>query len=157
MAAQEEAERARVVAVARSFLRTPYHHAGRLKGAGVDCLTLLAETFCEAGLVPHIALPHYPHDWHLHREAERYLNGLLRYTREIEGPPQPGDVVLWKFGRCYSHAAIVVEWPLVIHAFVNQGCVLEDAEKAARLARVGENGPEQGRPRPRRYFSYWGK
>lgn len=151
----EAEERARVVAVAKSWCGTPYHHKGRLRGAGVDCLTLLAEVFTEAGLIERPEIPHYPPDWMNHRDAERYMEGLLRYTSEIEGHPLPGDVVLYRFGRCFSHGAIVIEWPTIVHAHFRTNCMLEDAEKAAWLEHVGENGPDKGRRRPRKFFSYW--
>lgn len=35
----EQEERARFVATALSYVGTPYHHHGRLKGIGVDCAT----------------------------------------------------------------------------------------------------------------------
>ncbi len=82
---------------------------GPHKRVGVDCLTLLAEVFTEAGITPRIDIPYYPQDWHLYRGQERYLEGLLRHTNSIEGPPLPGDIALWKFGRCFSHGAIVIE------------------------------------------------
>ena len=57
----------------------------------------------------------------MHRDAERYMEGLLQYAHEIDGPPEPGDVALFRFGRCYSHGAIVVEWPRLIHAYWDVG------------------------------------
>ena len=119
---QEIEQRQRVVSVARSWLGTPYHSGGRKKGHGADCLTIIAEIFTEAGLVPRIEIPYYPHDWHLHHSAERYLEGLLKYTREIQGPPRPGDIALWKFGRGFSHGAIVIQWPQIIHAYAGSSC-----------------------------------
>lgn len=150
-------ERQRVISVARSWVGTPYHTAGRVKGksGGIDCLTLLAEVYAEAGLVERIPIPHYPHDWHLHRSVERYLEGLLKYTHEIEGPPQPGDIALWKFGRCFSHGAIVIAWPQVIHAYVGSSVKYENTETAQWLKCIGE-GAERGKPRPVRFFSIWG-
>lgn len=154
----EADERQRVVDVARSWLGTPYHTGGRVKGpnGGIDCLTLLAEVYQEAGLVERIDIPYYPHDWHLHKSIERYLDGLLKYTREIEGPPQPGDIALWKFGRCFSHGAIVVQWPQVLHAYVGSSCRYENADTAQWLKHIGE-GSERGKARPVRFFSIWGK
>jgi len=145
--------RAAVVAAARSWLGTPYHTGGRVKGAGADCLTLLAEVYAEANITPSIGIPYYPHDWHLHRNQERYLEGLLRFGHEIEGPPLPGDIALWKFGRCFSHGAIVIEWPLIIHAYVGRACMLENAEAAQWLSHIGEGGQGMAKPRPRRFFS----
>ena len=34
----------------------------------------------------------------------------MRHAIEILAPPQPGDVVVFRFGCCYAHGAIVVEW-----------------------------------------------
>lgn len=143
-----ENSQSRVLAVARSWLGTPYHPGGRVKGAGCDCLTLLAEVYSEAGVLPRLHIPYYPRDWHLHRGAERYMEGVLRYAHEIEHPPQPGDIALWKFGRCYSHGAIVVQWPKIIHAYCGRACTEEDASSARWLCCM-----ESGKPRPVKFFS----
>jgi cell wall-associated NlpC family hydrolase len=39
--------RARVVALARTWLGTPYHHQASLRGAGADCLGLLRGVYAE--------------------------------------------------------------------------------------------------------------
>lgn len=39
------------VAEAMTWLGTPYHHQGRVKGVGVDCATLLCEVYKEVGLM----------------------------------------------------------------------------------------------------------
>lgn len=150
-------ERKRVVKIAESWLRTPYRHMGRVKGAGVDCLTLLAEVFHEAALVPKVQIEFYPQDWMHHRDTERYLEGLMKYCTEIQGTPQPGDIVLWKAGRCFSHGAIVVAWPQIIHAQCRCMVMLDDAEKTAWLTHVGENNGDKGKVRERKFFSYWAK
>jgi cell wall-associated NlpC family hydrolase len=125
-----------VIEQARGWLRTPYHHMGRANGGGTDCLMLLAEVYESARVIPHIDVPFYPPDWHLHRDAERYLEGVMGYAREVEGPPQQGDVAVFKFGRCFSHAAIVVWWPRLIHAWSDAGVVYGD----------GGQPPLSGRP-----------
>ncbi len=116
-----------VIAEAESWLGTPYHHMARVKGIGCDCMTLLTAVYHAAGIVPEIEIPFYPPDWHLHRSAERYLDGLLRYACEIEEPPRPSDVALFKFGRCFSHGAIVTDWPCLIHAWHAGGVLRGDA------------------------------
>jgi cell wall-associated NlpC family hydrolase len=169
-----------VLKEARSWLGTPYHHMGRVKGVGCDCLTLLAAVYHAAGVVPEIEIPHYPPDWHLHRSAEPYLEGLLAYAREIALAPlqlprraggeqesaaaalallcdagkgsegaiadlvQAGDAALFRFGRCFSHGVIVIEWPTVIHAWHVGGVMVTDARQ-----------PLLGR-RPVRFFSPFG-
>jgi cell wall-associated NlpC family hydrolase len=126
-----EGRRAAIVAEAVSWIGTPFHHEARVKGAGVDCAMLLAEVYERAGIVGRIEIPHYPPDWHLHRDAERFLMRLLEHAREIAGPPQPGDVALFRYGRCFSHGAIVVAWPRVVHAnFLARAVTWGDARLA---------------------------
>jgi cell wall-associated NlpC family hydrolase len=108
--------RAAVLEEARGWIGTPFHHEARVKGAGVDCAMLLAEVYERAGLIGRIDIPHYPPDWHLHRDAERFLARLAAHAREIAGPPEPGDIALFRYGRCFSHGAIVIDWPQVVHA-----------------------------------------
>jgi cell wall-associated NlpC family hydrolase len=137
--------RKQVIAAAETWLGTPYHHMGRLKGVGCDCLTLLAAVYHEAGIVPAIEIPFYPPDWHLHRSIERYVEGLREYAREvdpIEIPGSslgtgtgPGNIALFRFGRCFAHGAVVVEWPHLIHAWNGLGVVRGDASKPNLLGR----------------------
>jgi NlpC/P60 family putative phage cell wall peptidase len=112
-----------VVEEAQTWIGTPFHHAARVKGAGVDCLMLLAEVYEHAGIAPHIEPPFYVPDWHMHRDAERYMEGLLRYARPIERIPLPGDIALFRFGRTFSHGAIIAAWPRLIHAYWAIGVV----------------------------------
>jgi cell wall-associated NlpC family hydrolase len=122
-------QRQAIIAEAKSWLRTPYHHMGRLKGVGVDCGTLLCEVYEKSGIAPHVEPSFYPPDWHLHRSEERYLSHVEQFFEEVPGPPLPGDLALYHFGRCISHAAIVIDWPMVIHAVAGVGVLEEDASR----------------------------
>jgi cell wall-associated NlpC family hydrolase len=119
-----EASRAAVTAEAEAWIGTPFHHQGRVKGAGVDCAMLLAEVYERCGLVAHFDPGYYPPDWHLHRDAERYLDRLLLYARELDRLPLPGDACVFRFGRTFSHGAIVISWPRIIHAYWAAGRVV---------------------------------
>ena len=123
-----EPKRAAVVTEAQSWIGTPFHHAARVKGAGVDCLMLLAEVYERAGIIAHIDPPFYVPDWHLHRDAERYMEGLLEYACPVE-TPLPGDIALFRFGRTFSHGAIVTQWPSLVHAYWSIGVVYGDATR----------------------------
>ncbi len=126
--------RAAVLAEARTWIGTPFHHEARVKGAGVDCLMLLAEVYERAGVIEHVDVPHYPPDWFLHQSWERYLEGVMQRAREIDGPPRPADVALFKWGKCFAHGVIVVEWPTrVIHAYFPARIVLESSAKQPPL------------------------
>lgn len=138
----ENEKRARVVAEAMTWLRTPYHKHGRVKGAGVDCSMLLAEVYEKAGIIARV-YPEYAADWHLHKTRELYVEWLERFANEVTGrDPLPGDAVVWKFGRTFSHGAIVAEWPNVIQAYMNRPVELanamQDEELRTRPMRVFE-------------------
>jgi cell wall-associated NlpC family hydrolase len=137
------AQRAAVVAEARRWLRTPYHHAAQIRGAGADCAMLPFAVYRAVGLIPDFTVDHYPPDWHLHRDAERYLAIVERHAREVPAPTGPGDFVLYRWGRAFAHGAIIVAWPRVIHALIHVG-VTEDDGEAGQLA-----------GRTRRFFTLW--
>lgn len=141
----EAQQRAAVVSEARTWLGTPYHHAAQLKGAGVDCAMLPAAVYEAVGSIPPITVDHYPPDWHLHRDVERYLDVVTSQATEVPGPTGPGDFVLYRWGRAFAHGAIVVAWPEIIHAMIDIGVTLDRGD-AGRLA-----------GRPRRFFTLWPK
>ena len=119
-------QRAAVVREALTWLGTPWRHAARVNGAGVDCGQFLIGVFAGAGLVPAFETAEYPPDWHLHRSEERYLSHVERFCGRIPGPPLPGDLVLYRWGRCLAHGAIVVDWPTIVHSYRDLGVSLDD-------------------------------
>lgn len=105
-----EQMRAAIVAQAYSWLRTPYHHQARIKGAGVDCVWLLIEVFKTVGIVAADFDPgNYSGEWYFHESEEIYLAGVLGHGARRVEIPQPGDVALYQFGHCVSHGAIIVQ------------------------------------------------
>ncbi len=129
------ASRSAVVAEALSWLRTPYHHRGRLKHTGVDCAQFPLQVYAACGLIDPFDPGDYPPDWHLHRSQERYLEPVCRLARQIEpATVQPGDFVVFRVGRCFAHGAIVIDWPRIVHAVVNH-CVMLDEATSGRLAK----------------------
>ena len=133
----EEDERALVVRIAQEWAGTPYHHRARIKGVGVDCGQLVAGVFEEAGLIPPVPLDLYPRDWMCHRSEERFLATMERYTRKVERPARPGDIMLFQVGRTISHGAIVIDYPMVIHAVARmKKVVLSTFEQEAKLTKT---------------------
>lgn len=126
-----------IVAEAMLWLATPYHHQARVKGVGVDCGMLLCEVFEQCGLVPHIDPRPYPADWHLHQPEQKYLAWVLDYCDQVE-TPQDGDIALFYFGKCISHAGIIVdvENMMMIHAYMKSGVVLQDMKQKSWLRRL---------------------
>jgi cell wall-associated NlpC family hydrolase len=148
MVSNESAQRAAVVAEARSWINTPYHNCADVKHAGVDCGMLLARVFIDSGLCPPFDPRPYPVDWHLHRGEERYLSFIMDRSREIVSP-QPGDLMVLRYGRCYSHGGIVTGAnPLrIVHAYYPARRVLEED--------VARNTVLSDPARKPRFFSLW--
>lgn len=134
-------ERARVIEAAHRWLNTPYHHKARIQGAGVDCAQLLIGVYAEAGLIDPFDTGDYPSDWMLHREEERFLLWLERYC-DIVNAPLPGDIAIWRYGRTFSHGAIVIDWPVLIHAWRPAGRVV-----------LGRADEEELADRPVKFYS----
>lgn len=141
-------DREKIVSEALSWIGTPYHEHGRQKGVGVDCLTFIERVFFHAGLVDGVEIPHYSPQWHLHRSRELYIDGLSRYMVEVESP-KPADVAVWKFGRTFSHGAIVTEWPDVVQCVKGTGVSRAHALRDALFR-------DKGVMRPVKFFSFWG-
>jgi cell wall-associated NlpC family hydrolase len=133
----EQETRRRIVEATKSWLSTPYHHHANIKGLGVDCAMILAMVYHEAGVCDFIDPRPYPTDWMLHHDSERYLEGILPHVTEISrAQAQPGDFAVFKFGRTFSHSAIIIEWPTVIHAYIRErSVVLADITKAPFVGR----------------------
>lgn len=133
------ARRSQVVATARSWLGTPFHHGARLKGTGVDCGQFLIAVYSECGLVPDISprLAFYAPDWFMHTDDDRLLEWVAKFCYNApRESAAPGDIVLFRYGRSASHGAIVLEWGeegRVIHAFRGAGVIEEECRPGTPL------------------------
>ncbi len=146
--------REQVVAEAMTWEHTPYVANARVKGrnGGVDCLTFIAGVYEATGVIPPQTIPRYSKDWHLHQTEELYLDGISPYCYEIFETPLPGDLVMWKFGHTFSHSAIVLNWPRIIHAWGGRPVGPDDALRKTFLTTIHEVIALRGTPRLRRYF-----
>jgi cell wall-associated NlpC family hydrolase len=139
--------RQRIIEISRTWLGTPYHDCAGLKGIGTDCAHFPVAVYHECGLLPKLELPRYSPQFMMNSSQEIYLGLTLDNAREVREPTGPGDFVLWKFGRCFSHGAIVVDWPTIIHAEAGKGVVVTDARRHPLLSR------DRSGPRPKRFFT----
>lgn len=144
----EALQRAAVVAEARRWIGTPYHPCADLLGIGVDCGMLLVRVFVDTGLCDPFDPRPYAQDWHLHRGEERYLGFVFDRCCERKYPA-PGDVAVFRYGRCYSHGGIVTKASpvTIVHAFSPSGCVLEEA--------IESNSVLRDPKRECRFFTRW--
>jgi len=108
-----------VVAAARRWIGTPYHHQASVCGVGADCLGLLRGVWrdlygCEAERPPG-----YARDWGEVNGEETLLAAAARHLVAREGTsPVPGDVMIFRMrsGAIAKHAAILATPETMIHA-----------------------------------------
>jgi NlpC/P60 family putative phage cell wall peptidase len=111
--------RTRIVAVARTWLGTPYHHQASLKGAGTDCVGLVRGIWRELyGSEPQ-PLPAYTRDWAEAHARETLLEAARRHLIEIiPAEAQPGDLLIFRWRRTApaKHCAVLATPATMIHA-----------------------------------------
>jgi cell wall-associated NlpC family hydrolase len=139
--------RTAIATEAKTWIGTPYHANGALKGVGVNCAQFL---FCVAKaaqvLEPNAPLPRwYTPQLATHSKEERLIAYVTSYGAiEIsEAQVKTGDVVLYKTGQAHGHAAIVLDWPQIIHVLPIHGCQMGTVDEGIFGAFS------------RRYFTLW--
>ena len=108
-----------IVAIARSWIGTPYHHQASVKGVGTDCLGLVRGIWRELyASEPEPLLPYTP-SWSEAAGEERMLEGARRHLREIPMDTMAaGDVVLFRIreNAAAKHAGVLSSHVRMIHA-----------------------------------------
>jgi len=110
---------AAIVAAARTWIGTPYHHQASRRGIGADCLGLVRGIWRDVYGTDAEAPPPYSRDWAEASGRETMLEAASRHFREIEiAQIAPGDVVVFRLrpGAVAKHAAIVAGSETMIHA-----------------------------------------
>lgn len=113
-----------IVREAYKWLGTPYHHGAKVCGAGVDCAQFIIAAYEGCGILENgeVSPGYYSPEWHLHRSEELYLGWIKKYCREVTiCAASPGDIAVFQYGRCVSHAGIITGWPYIIHSYLNIG------------------------------------
>lgn len=111
--------RAAIVAEARSWIGTRYHHQASLKGVGCDCLGLVRGVWRACvGDEPETP-PAYQPDWAEASGIEALADAALRHLVPVPVDGfQAGDVLLfrWRDGYVAKHVAIATTESTMIHA-----------------------------------------
>ena len=119
--------REQIIAKAREWLGTPYHHQQSLKGVGVDCLGLVAAVAIELDIggkyskdsfIPYMRYSRNPNPNHMRKAMHQFLIPV-----EV---PQIGDIA-WIETRenIPSHLGIMTSPKTIIHADAFSGKVIE--------------------------------
>ena len=116
-----------VVAAARSWVGTPFHHQARVKQAGVDCIGLVIGVARELSLVPQDfdvqGYAETPDGRTLMRLAAMHMTEI---GRDAMGP---GDVVVTRFDQGAQHFGVLGNYRhgglSIIHGASDPGRVIE--------------------------------
>lgn len=152
----EAQAKARFVREALSWVGTPFRDCGDIKGphGAIDCAMLLTRCGVDTGLRPAFDPRPYPPRWHVHKDQERFLEWVEdRLGGRPVDRPRFGDLAVWRFGRCFSHGAIVINSEEVVHAYAHARMCIVSRLDEHPLKYVGKGSHEF--PRPVRYFDVW--
>lgn len=101
--------RAELVAIARGFIDTPYHHMGRRPGVGLDCAGVLICAGRAAGLVPpDFDVPNYvprPDGYSLLAWCREHMGGQVGQEQM-----RPGDAIVVRPGLRPQHLALLGDY-----------------------------------------------
>lgn len=108
-----------IVAEARRWLGTPYHHQASIRGVGTDCLGLVRGVWRTLYGADAEAVPPYSRDWAEATGAETMLAAARRHLIErAHDTVAPGDVLIFRY-RAQSvakHVGILSGPTSMIHA-----------------------------------------
>ncbi len=135
--------RAEIVAAARAWLGTPFHHQARVRGVGVDCIGLIIGVSWDTG--------RGRYDFHAY-EAQPHPRTLLKEVHQHldQGAAlQEGSILLFNIVKEPQHFALYTG-PVantMVHAYAVHGRVVEepfDAVWRRRLLGVFEYRAHHG-------------
>lgn len=129
---------ARVVAIARTWIGTPFRHQGRVKGVGVDCIGLAVGIARELGREVRDEL-----DYGRTPEAARMMRAMSGHLAPVQVPAgarpgdvlEPGDVVLFNWRGSPTHIGVFTGGAFV-HAYEVEKRVVEMTATRALRRRV---------------------
>jgi len=110
----------RVVAAARRWLGTPYHHQASVLGVGCDCLGLVRGVYRELMGAEPERPPAYGPDWAEASGLETLAEAARRHLTEIDPRDAvTGNVLLFAYGAGMpaKHCAIQTDAARMIHAY----------------------------------------
>ncbi len=130
-----------IVQEALTWQGTQYHHRACVKGVGVDCTGLIEGIGKALGVLPPTwEPPLYSPEWHLHHNEQVLLTVLaaLACSPRALDARQPGDMVIFQYGRVASHTAVLVarDPDYIVHASSEARCVVHQRLSGPLMQRL---------------------
>jgi len=121
--------------------KVPFLHRGETD-KGCDCTGLIIGVLSKLGKLKNYKRMKYKFDWNIHAGAcDIITEELLKVGNFISGEKQKGDILLFRFGRCNSHAGVFIEGNKFVHStggsmgFCRYG-ILKNSQWSKRIAGV---------------------
>ena len=115
-----------ILAEARTWIGTPYHHQACAKGVGVDCGMLIVGVGVALGLMP--MLPPELRTYGRLPNPEKMRSTIMQFMDPVDGIPQPGDALYmgWRVGMP-MHMGILTDLHGrgILHSLADAGKVVE--------------------------------
>lgn len=124
------ADPARVIAIARGWIGTPYRHQASTRGAGCDCLGLARGVWRALHGAEPTELPPYTRDWGEAGAREVLADAARRFLIEVPvSQAGEGSLILFRMrpGAPAKHCGILIETgssPTFIHAYEHAGVAI---------------------------------
>lgn len=117
----------KALALAVTWIGTPYRHQGAAKGIGCDCLGLVRGIWRELYGTEPEPVPAYATDWAERTGDERLIAAARRHFQVLGGleGAEPGDLLLFRFRPhgVAKHAGILEHGGYFIHAYEQAGVI----------------------------------
>ena len=109
----------------RSWKGTKWMHGVAVKGYKVDCIHFLVEIAKAIGwLDKKYEIKPYPRDWALHCAESKLTTEMSKFCEPIDLKDiMVGDILLYRFSKCNSHAAFYLGDNTAIHSHIQYGVV----------------------------------
>jgi cell wall-associated NlpC family hydrolase len=110
-----------VIDVAKAFLGSPFHHAGRNPKVGIDCAGLIIAVGDVVGC--HIT---GPLDYQPRGDFSAMMSELSAQLAKTDRPDNtPGNIISISSRLAAAHCAIVIDHGRIIHAIQGRGTVID--------------------------------
>ena len=113
------------VSIAKSWIGTRWVHGQSLKGVGADCIQFIISVAKESGQIPEeYKSIRYSQDWALHNSRSILLEEIQKLCIQISIEDiQVGDILIFNYGKCASHAGIYIGDRKMIHSKIRSGVI----------------------------------
>lgn len=118
----------KLIELAKTYIGTPHINGGDIKGAGLDCCTLVTNFYAELGCTKIPVDFGYSADWYCRRKCKEILLPYLEKYFDKVTSLRPGDLVSYRWGySSYAHLSIYLGNRKFVHCDADDGCCITDA------------------------------